>query len=457
MYRSFPLLFLCVGFALAQTNRGGVSGTVTDSSGGVIEGATVVVTSLGTNEAHKVTTSGSGAFSVPNIEPVTYRIEVEATGFKKQVVDSVKIDTASVATVNFRLEPGSVSSEVTVTASAPLVNSESGTAGQTINQQMIDNSPLLNRSVLDLAVLVPGVVGDVGSEDPGIGAGGTVPGYNLSVNGGRAGSSQMMADGVNNTGVGVARAVVSFSPETVQEFTVQTNAYSAEYGRTGGGVINVTTKSGTNDIHGSALWYQRNPATNAAPFTTATSNRPVSNTRDNQFSLAGGGPVVIPKLYDGHNKTFFFAAYEPRYRTDHLQVDGLMPNDAMRSGDFSNVVRVTNGDSVPVPAGVAAQFPSVIQTDATLYQQFGLAGNQLQALPNPGSGKTYVPFPGNILPQSMLDPVSQKLLAWVPKANTGYFIDPSGNLANYIGQRHLKTENTRYMVRLDQVVWTGTA
>ena len=357
MYRSLLVCSLFAGLVMAQTNRGGVTGTVSDSSGGMVGGAGITVTNLGTNEAHKVTTSNSGAYSVPNIEPVTYRIEVEAPGFKKQVVDPVKIDTASIATVNFKLEPGNVSTEITVSAAAPLVNSESGTAGQTITEQMIDNSPLLNRSVLDLAITVPGVVGDVGSEDPGIGAGGTVPGYNLSVNGGRAGSSQLMADGVNNTGVGVARAVVSFSPETVQEFTVQTNAYSAEYGRTGGGVINVTTKSGTNDIHGTALWYQRNPATNAAPFTTATTNRPVSNTRDNQFSLAGGGPVVIPKLYDGHNKTFFFGAYEPRYRTDHLQVDGLMPTDAMRAGDFSNVVRVTNGDSAPVAANIASQFP----------------------------------------------------------------------------------------------------
>lgn len=299
--KHLTLLCLFVSVLLAQTNRGGVSGSVTDPSGGTVAGATVTVTDIGTNQTFRATTSSAGTYTIQNLEPVTYRIEVEASGFKKAVSESVKIDTASVAAANFRLEPGSVKTEVTVTSSAPTVNIESGTAGQTITQELIDNAPLANSSVLDLAISVPGVVGEVGSEEPGIGAGGTVPGYNLSVNGGRAGSSTLLADGANNTGVGVARAVVSFSPETVQEFTVQTNAFSAEYGRTGGGLINVTTRSGTNQVHGTALWYQRNPALNAAPFTTASTNRPVSNTRDNQFSLAVGGPVVLPKLYNGRN------------------------------------------------------------------------------------------------------------------------------------------------------------
>ena len=437
---------------LGQTNRGGITGTITDQSSAVIAGAVVSVINVGTNDVRTATTSNSGSYSVQNLEPVTYRIEVDAPGFKKAIINEVKVDTATMATANLRLETGSVKSEVTVSASAPLINTESGTAGQNIGRDLIDNSPLVNRSVLDLALSVPGVVGDVGSEDPGIGAGAAVPGYNLSVNGGRAGSTQILADGVNNTGVGVARAVVSFSPETVQEFTVQTNAYSAEYGRTGGGLINITTRSGTNAYHGTALWYQRNPALNAAPFTTAAANRPISNTRDNQFSLAAGGPVIIPKLYNGRNKTFFFGAIEPRYRTDHLQVDGAMPDDAMRGGDFSNTVRVPNGDSVPVPISVANRFPGVVQTDATLYQQFVVAGNQLQAVGTPAAGQTYAPFPGNILPKSMLDPVSQKLLQWVPKPNTPWFLDPSGNLANWIGQRHLKTDDTRYTLRVDRAL-----
>ena len=249
------IITLAAATLTAQTNRGGITGTVTDKTGAVVTGAEVVITNSGTNEARRAKTSEAGVYSEQNLEPVMYDIEVSAQGFEKARVEKVKVNTASTATVNFRLQPGSLQTEVTVTASAPVLNTESGTAGETITQIQIDNAPLVNRSVLDLSILVPNVSGDVGSEDPGLGSGGTVPGFNLNVNGGRAGSTMMMADGVNNTGVGVARAVVSFSPETVQEFTVQTNAYSAEYGRAGGGIINTTTKRGDRKRSETGYWH----------------------------------------------------------------------------------------------------------------------------------------------------------------------------------------------------------
>ena len=440
--------------APAQTNRGSITGAITDKSGAVVSGAAVTVTRIGTNEVFRATTSEAGIYTVPNLEPVVYRIEVQAPGFQKRAVENAKVDTANATTINFQLEPGTVQTEVTVSAEAPVLNTESGTAGQTVTERQIDNSPLVNRSVLDLAVLIPNVSGDPNSEDPSFTSGATVPGYNLSVNGGRAGSTLIMADGVNNTGVGIARSVVTFSPETVQEFTVQTNAFSAEYSRTGGGVINSTTKSGTNQLHGTALWYQRNPATNAAPFTTAPLNRPVSNTRNNQFSLAAGGPVVLPKLYNGRNKTFFFAAIEPRYLTDHLTGYGTMPTDAMRQGDFSGTVKTNSdgNDLVPVPASIAAQFPGVITQDATNYNHYGVTGNQFTRNSTPASGQTYVPFPGNVIPQTMLDPVVQKLMAYLPEPNTPWFISPSGNLSNLVVQRSLQDNNTRYTVRIDQTL-----
>src|SRR5258708_2125445 len=225
---------------------------------------------------------------------------------------------------------------VSVTSEAPLVDMESGTMGQTITERQIQDMPLNNRSVLDLAITAPNVNGVVGTEDAGVTAGSPAPGFNLSLGGGRPGSSVILSDGANNTGVGIARAVVSFSPETVQEFTVQTSAYSAEYGQTGGGVINATTKSGTNDLHGTALWYTRNPMTNAKQWSGAQ-NTPANNLRSNQGSLTVGGPVVIPKLYNGHDRTFFFFAYEPRWRQDFLSVGSLLPTDAMRNEDFSNL------------------------------------------------------------------------------------------------------------------------
>jgi hypothetical protein len=434
----------------AQTNRGAITGTVTDPTGAVVPGAKIVVTNVGTNETHRVATSDSGSYTVQDLEPVEYKIAVDAAGFAPAVTERVKVDTASTSTVNFRLTPGNVKTEVTVvSAAAPLVNVESGTSGQTITEMQFVNAPLANRSVLDLALTVPNVTGDVGTEDPGVGAGGTQPGYNLTINGGRSGSSLMLADGVNNTGVGLARAVVSFSPETVQEMSVQTNAYSAEFGRTGGGVINVTTKSGTNQFHGTALYYGRNPALSAAPYTLASTNRSPSTLRDNEFSMTAGGPVYIPKVYNGRNRTFFFAAVEPRYRTDHVQVDGLMADDTTRSGNFSNTVLATNSASVAIPAAVASQFPSVKTSTAVIYQAFTPAGTQLSQIAAPSTG-TLTPYPNNTLPASMLDPVDTQMLQYIPKPNTGYYIDPSGALANYVTQRFLQDDNTRYTARIDE-------
>src|SRR5581483_7377088 len=303
----------------AQTNRGGISGSITDPSGATVPNATVVIINQGTNETHRTTTGPQGTFIQENLDPVTYKIEVTATGFRKAVLENVKVDTSTVVTANVSLITGDVSTEVTVTDSAAAVNTESGSLGQTVNSRTLDDTPLPTRSVLDLAVTIANVTGDVGSSDPTLSSGTPLPGYNLQANGGRAGSTMLIADGVNNTGVGLAREAVSFSPETVQEFTVTTNGFDAQYGKTGGGIISVTTKSGTNDYHGLALWYLRNPDTNAAPFTLATTNRPVNNQRWNQFSGQLGGPVVIPKLYNGRNKTFFYFAGEPRYQSDKAQ------------------------------------------------------------------------------------------------------------------------------------------
>ncbi|MBV9081737.1 MAG: carboxypeptidase regulatory-like domain-containing protein, partial [Acidobacteriaceae bacterium] len=331
------LLVIFASAAVAQTNRGGITGNVTDPTGAVVPDASVTIINKGTNETRKLKTNSKGSFIQENLEPVTYQVEVEAPGFQKALMENVKVDTSSVATANVTLQPGNVSTEVTVAETTPLVNTESGSLGQTISARMLNDTPLPTRSVLDLAVTVPNVSGDVGSSDPTLGGGPPLPGYNLQANGGRAGSTNMLADGVSNTGVGLAREAVSFSPETVQEFTVTTNGFDAQYGKSGGGIISVTTKSGTNDFNGMALWYLRNPDTNAAPYTLASVNRPVNNLRWNQFDGQLGGPVIIPKLYNGRNKTFFFFAGEPRYQRDKRQQVSTVPTDAMRAGDFSNL------------------------------------------------------------------------------------------------------------------------
>jgi len=381
---------------IGQTNKGGITGTVTDSKGAAVPGATVTITNIGTNKSVVLTSSDEGSFTASTLDPALYNIKVEATNFKKALIEKVKVDTAAVSTVNIIVEVGSVNEEVTIQADTQTVNVDSGTISQTITERQLRDLPLNNRSVLDLAVTMPNVSGDAGSEDVGPDATQPVPGFNLSVNGGRPGSTSMLADGVNNTGIGIARAVVSFTPETVQEFAVQSSAYSAEYGTTGGGVINITTKSGRNDLFGTALWYHRNPVTNARPWRQGTAPRPANNLRSNQVSVTVGGPVYLPafgeggpRLYDGHNKTFFFFAYEPRWRTDFVSSTGLLPTAAERTGNFRGLVRTDGGF---VPAAIATQFGQTSSRDNNIYQQFtlGPAGKLVPiAL---GSGFLYCPW-----------------------------------------------------------------
>ena len=450
----FVIFFSCSILALAQSNRGGISGTVFDSTGAVVPGATVTITNVATNQEIKVITSEAGTYSVPLLEPVTYNVTVELKGFKTWVKKDVKVDTAIVATVNATLETGELTTQIVVQAETAAVNTESGVAADTITERQIRDIPLVNRSVLDLALTLPNVSGDAGTENPAIVAVTTCPGCNLSLNGGRPMNTLMMADGANNTGVSLARTMVSFSPETVQEFTVQTSTYSAEFGGTGGGIINATTKSGGNQFKGTVLWYNRYPGLAAAPWTMASSNRPMPTLKYNYFSLAAGGPVYIPKIYNGKNRTFWFAAFEPNYRRDHLDQYGLLPNDAMRKGDFSGLVNTTSGW---LPQDVVQKFQSiapsaVTASDSTIYQNYNVvSGNQFTLIPAPTGGKTYAPFQGNIIPTSLLDASAQKALKYIIPASS-YYLDSNGRISNVVVPRLLLQNEKRYTIRIDQVI-----
>src|SRR2546425_11247084 len=482
LMRVIAVLFVCSVTLFGQTNKGGIRGTVFDPNGAAVPGATVTITNLGTSQKVTVTTTDTGAFSAQSLDPVTYSVLVEAKGFKKALLDHVKVDTAAVATANVSLETGSVTEQVVVTAEAPLLNTETGTTTHTVTERQIQDVPLNSRSGLDLAVTAPNVTGDAGSEDPGVSSDQPVPGFNLNLNGGRAGSTSILADGVNNTGIGIARAVVSFTPETVQEFTVQTSAYSAEFGNTAGGVINATTKSGTNDFSGVALWYHRNPKFNATPFSIGTAPRPHNNLRYNQVSVTIGGPIFLPKpgeggkaYYNGKNRSFFFFAYEPRRRKDFLTSTALVPDATQLAGNFNNLVRTAAGI---VPATVATQFGLTSVGSANIYQQFVLfqgklvpialaTGNQYCQFNDPrrilvnqvyqgvtlqtpqcNSTINATPNPAlNIIPPEFIDPIGVKILQFMPPAG-GYFLD-SGNIRNYFQQRSVVQNETRYTLRLD--------
>jgi hypothetical protein len=457
MNRLVAIILFAALSLTAQTNRGSIAGTITDATQAVVPNAKITVTNVGTNEVRTTTSAGNGTYSVPNLDPVLYNIKVEAPGFRAEEITNVKVDTASNASVNLTLQAGAVESKVTVEASAAMIDTESGTVGNTITSRQIADVPLLNRSVLDLALTLPNVAGDAGSEDPVITSNTPCPGCNLTLGGGRPMSTTMLADGANNTGVSLGRTIVSFSPETVQEFTVSTSAFSAEYGNTGGGVINVTTKSGTNTLTGTALWYNRNPDLAAAPFTMASVNRPVPTLKYNQLSFAAGGPVWIPKIYDGRNKTFWFGAIEPRYRRDHLDQYGLMPTDGMRNGDFSGLVNTASGW---LPQSVVNQYKTIAPNavapagggDNVIYNQYNVVnGNQFTQATLPSGVTSYTPFPNNVIPQSMMDKTALKTLPYIANASS-YYLNSNGLISNILAPRLLSQDETRYTVRIDQVV-----
>jgi outer membrane receptor protein involved in Fe transport len=441
------VLALLVAMPLwSQTNKGSISGTIFDPSGAVLPGATVTITNIGTGHKIVLVTTDKGAYQAPNLDPVEYRIEVEAPGFRKASVDRVKVDTATPATANLTLQIGSRSDVVQVTATMPLVNAESGVASQTISERQIMDIPLNNRSALDLAITLPNITGDAGNEDPDLASTMPTPGFNLFINGGRAGSSAILADGARNTGIGLARAVVTFSPDSVQEFTVMTSNYSAEYGQSSGGVINITTKSGKNKFTGNLNWYNRNPIFQAGTYTTSPTVRPKRNLRQNQVGAIFQGPVYIPKIYDGHNKTFFFVSFEPRYYSESTPNEPLLPTDAMRKGDFSNLVNVSGAQA---PRDVAARFPQFSTTDVAIYNQFLIQGNNFlrpQAMP-PGT-TTFPQFPNNVIPPSMLDPVALKIQEMIPPAGE-YFVSSSNTLANYSTTTFIKNKEIRLTTKID--------
>ncbi|MGH9841352.1 MAG: carboxypeptidase regulatory-like domain-containing protein [Blastocatellia bacterium] len=450
------LLLSSGGRGLAQTNLGSISGTVTDNTGAVIPGAKVKVNNVGTRAGVTLVTSEQGAFTASALQPTIYEVTVELPGFKKRVITGVKVDTAQTTTVNVTLELGAVSETTTITAEEPVLNSSSGTSEQTITERQIRDLPIGERSVLALALTVPNVTGFAESEDPQTHLGIPSPGVNMTLGGGRPGESSMLADGVNNTGVGIARQVVSFSPDVVQEFTVKTSAFSAEYGSTGGGVINTTTKSGTNQVKGTASWYNRNPAFAARPFSQETATIFPSAKRLNVFGLIVGGPVVLPKKlfgplsYDGHNRTFFFAAFEPRWSSDVQSFRLLLPDAGMRRGDFSDAVVVSTGIT---RRETAQRLGIPITRDLILYRQFDLVTGpdgkkQLRRIVLQ-PGQTYQQFPGNIIPPEYLDAVSRKLSNEILFPAGDPFKSAAGTLFNFDSTSTVRIREDRLTLRFD--------
>jgi len=341
--RNLLLCFLILMAATWVYGQGGaygtIIGTVTDNSGASVANADVEVTNIATNVAKHTETTSSGDFTVPYLAPGTYRVTVQSQGFQKSVVDNISLVVGQEARANVTLKAGAVSEIVTVEASAVQLDTDSSSVSQLISQKQVDQLPLNGRNFVSLLFIGAGAVqtnGEQGQMRQG-------EGNAISINGSRPTSNNYTLDGLINTDTALNTPAVILSQDAIQEFKVQSSTYSAEYGFSAN-QVNIVSKSGTNQLHGTAWDFLRNDALDAkAPF---QSQAAIPKLRQNQFGFVVGGPVYIPKVYDGRNRTFFLANYEGWRITHGLsEATHNAPDPSQLTGDFSasGLTPITDG------------------------------------------------------------------------------------------------------------------
>lgn len=399
----FVLVMLClVSPTFAQTETARIQGTVTDQSGAAVPGATVTVRAKATNREVKVQTNDEGNYSVLSLSPGAYQIEVAQANFKT-TKQEVNLQVQQVADLNYTLEPGDVSATVDVTTDVPLVETSSSAIGNVVEGRQIVELPLNGRNVIELARLSPGVTqGVIGGFSSGAGGnaetyrGGNTGGAAISVNGQRTQANNFLLDGVDNNESLVNTLNIIPSADAVQEFRVQTSVATAEFGRGGGAIINTATRSGKNQVYGSAYTFIRNDNLDARRSFDNTK----SEFRRGQFGGTIGGPLYLPAFNEGgpftmggRDKLFFFFSYEGlRQFLPRGQETATVPTLAFRNGDFS---ALTTQLRDPLTGLNICNTPGDATCNGTPYNRLDLlpgnrlnqAGlNYLRAFPLPNNG-----------------------------------------------------------------------
>jgi hypothetical protein len=380
----------------AQSERGTITGAVRDASGAVVPGAKVTVTNNATNVATAVSTNDAGEFTAPSLDAGTYTVRVEKEGFRPAQTTGLTVSAATTVRSDSTLQVGTSTQAIEVQASAVQLHTDDAKSSSTIQNKLVNDLPLVVggavRSPFDLAVLTPeskNLGGDNG----------------FSLGGGQAASYGTTLDGVSsNTTRALSKSWVSSnapSVEAITEFTVDTNGFKAEYGHAGGGVMTFVSKSGTNQFHGSAYEYLRNNDFDSNNFFNNAAGRnadgslkkPVPIYKQNDFGFTAGGPVWIPKVYHGKDKTFFFFSYEGfRNRNGAIGYTTTVPTPEMYNGDFSNWVGA-NGRQIPI-------FDPTTQATAA------------------NGTVTRQPFAGNKIPTALFSPLAVKALSVFGAGNT---------------------------------------
>ncbi|MBO0720602.1 MAG: carboxypeptidase regulatory-like domain-containing protein, partial [Blastocatellia bacterium] len=320
-----PIVFVS---SVQGAPSGTILGTIRDSNGSVVTGATVMALHIETNQSRSAVTDGNGDYIIASLPIGTYRITVTMTGFKQAIVPKVILQVDQKARIDFGLEVGEIANQVTIEGTAPVVDTESSSVGQVIDNKKIVDLPLNGRDFTQLAALTPGVLTTQTTGQVGEQTGFTM----VQAGGGGSNKTEFLLDGITNQEQLFDGVQYRPSVDTLQEFRVLENSFSAEYGR-GSAIINATTKAGTNSFHGSLYEFLRNDHLDARNF--FAQDKPIN--KQNQFGGTIGGPVKVPGLFDGKNSTFFFYGFEGLRIRRGLTRNTPVPSQAFRDGDFSSL------------------------------------------------------------------------------------------------------------------------
>lgn len=434
------VLILSVASASAQEARGTIVGRVTDASGSLMPGADVKATNVATGVVAGAKTNESGNYALPYLVPGIYVVTAENAGFKKFIRDNVQVRVNDTVELNIPMAVGDVAEQVEVRAETPLLSTAEASLGQVVDERRVLELPLFSGNAMEFTLLAPGTVNGTDMRLR------KAPFNNapsqFSTDGSGLFNNEFTIDGATNTFSDSANVRVAFSPPqaSIGEFKVQTSAFDASVGHTMGSLVNVSTKGGTNTVHGSAWWWLRHSELDTPTIFQNRSGQKLAVYQDNRYGLAGGGPVFIPKVYSGKNKTFWHFTWEAnKFGDPNVGAStSTVPRAAWRNGDLSDLLRLGTNYQIYDPA--------TIQPAAN-----GLFSRQ--------------PFPNNIIPANRIDPVAKKILALYPLPNitTGlpdgrnnYFLSGKA-IENYwttIGRvDHAFSEKDRMFVRFHRDFW----
>ena len=369
---------LLLASLMAQTPTGTLQGTVSDQTGAGIPEASIVIKNTQTNITATLKTDSAGRYVQPFLSPGIYEVEAVATGFQSVRQGNIKLDVSQNRSIDFSLSIGSTKTEISVEGTAAALDFNTSALGQVIENKKVLDLPLNGRNPFDLAALSPGVSTIGGASTPHIG-------------GSRNGNNEQQIDGMTNITPenNVGNNGTAYTPivDSVQEFSVSTNSLSAEYGRFAGGMMNLVTKSGTNQIHGSGFTFARNAVMDANDYFANMNGASKPDMHRYQYGGTVGGPIVIPGLYDGHNKSFFFFGYQGNRESDLATETNTVPIDAFRQGNYTAL-------------------GAVVYDPLTATKQTN--GNWVRSA-----------FSGNVVPTNRFDAVGAKLMSYYPEPNTG--------------------------------------